>query len=84
MKIRRSSGLFVVSFEPEDWNEDRARRVIEGIKTRIGHLSRNPEGFQYSEARHEWDIIATKENKDILEELKREFIDDPNQERMFA
>lgn len=85
MTIRIQTGYIHVQFSPTDWKlkQGGARAVIDCIKNGIGHVNRNPDGFNYDEENLTWIIKDTFDNRLILESAKEQYIDFPNQEKLF-
>ena len=85
MTIEVSAGLLFVRFGPDDFQrKPGAYQVIAGIKDKIGHYSKNPNGFDFDEAEKQWVIADTPGNRKILEELRDTSFVDPEQINLFG
>lgn len=89
MTITKQAGYIIVSFSEEDWNFRHGKEpggvqaVISGIKT-LGHISKNPTGFQYDPETKEWRIGDTPHNRKHIETLKEWYLVDKDQLGMFG
>ncbi len=85
MTIEVQAGYIHVRFDHKDWKMPNrgARLVIDCIKTEIGHISKNPDGFDYNENDLTWIIKDSEHNRLVLESAKEQYIDEPNQEKLF-
>ena len=85
MTIERQAGYVFLTFEPDDWTHPAggARSIIEEIK-KLGHVSRNPSGFEYLVEEKWWRIGDTEANRQRLEDWKKKYLPpDPGQQHLF-
>ena len=75
------TGHLIVTFTPGDFKSPfgGALKIIEGIKKEIGHISKNQDGFEYFENSQEWEMLDTPQNRLILSNLRRQFLENPAQ-----
>lgn len=85
MTIEVSADLIIIRFAPDDFQrKPGAYQFIDGMKKRIGHYSRNPNGFDYDDKEKKWVLADTEENRTIIEELRVACFVDPDQIDMFG
>jgi hypothetical protein len=85
MTIETAGGFILVRFAPEDFQrKPGAYQFIAGMKERIGHYSKNPEGFDFDDKEKRWYIADTEQNRRVIEEIREMCFVDPDQINMFG
>lgn len=88
MTIIKLSGYIIIEFSEKDWKFRNGKEpggvqaVISGIKT-LGHISKNPDGYEYDSESHQWQVVDTSYNRKHIETLAQWYLTDKDQIGLF-